>query len=53
MKYESKTYRDIADLLKEARVYFVIEEQTPHFTTLEKFFLRKPIYIWDFALAKT
>ena len=42
MKYERKTYRDIADLLKELWKYFGIDGPTPHFTTLEKFFMRIP-----------
>ena len=53
MKYERKMYRDIADLLKKLWVYFGIEDQTPHFTTLEKFFMCISTYIWDFLLAKT
>ena len=53
MKSERKTYRDIADLLKELWAYFDIDGPTPHFTTLEKFFMRIPTYVWDFLLAKT
>ncbi len=53
MKYEDKTYRDIADLLTEFADYFEFEGSTPHFTTLQKFFLRVPTYIWEFLLTKT
>ncbi|MCL4379218.1 MAG: IS5 family transposase [Candidatus Marsarchaeota archaeon] len=53
MKYERKTYRDIADLLKELWPYFGLDGPIPHFTTLEKFFMRIPTYIRDFLLAKT
>jgi hypothetical protein len=53
MKYERKTYRDIADLLKELLLYFGLDGPMLHFTTLEKFFMRIPVYIWDFLLAKT
>lgn len=53
MKYERKTYRDIANLLKELLMYFGLDGSTPHFTTLEKFFMRIPTYIRDFLLAKT
>lgn len=53
MKYEKKTYRDIADLLKELWHYFGFEDSIPHFTTLQKFFDRIPSYIWDFILSKT
>ena len=53
MKRERKTYRDTADLLRELWVYFGLDGPTPHFTTLEKFFIRIPTYVWDFLLAKT
>ena len=53
MKYEDKPYRDIADLLPEFASYFGFDYSTPHFTTLEKFFMRIPTYIWDFLIAKT
>lgn len=53
MKYEDKTYRDIADLLAEFADYFEFENSTPHFTTLQKFFLRIPTYVWEFLLTKT
>ena len=53
MKYEDKSYRDIADLLVEFAGYFEFEDSTPHFTTLQKFFLRIPAYAWEFLLAKT
>ncbi len=53
MKYEDKTYRDIADLLTEFADYFKFEDSTPHFTTLQKFFLRIPTYVWEFLLTKT
>jgi hypothetical protein len=53
MKYEKKTYRDIADLLIEFTDYFEFEGSTPHFTTLQKFFDRIPTYIWDFLIGKT
>ena len=53
MKYEKKTYRDIADLLAEFTGYFEFEDGTPHFTTLQKFFDRIPTYVWEFLLAKT
>lgn len=52
MKYENKTYRDITDMLLELRAYFDLVD-VPHFTTLQKFFDRIPIYIWDFLIAKT
>lgn len=52
MKYENKTYRDIADLT-EFVDYFDFEGSTLHFTTLQKFFLRIPTHIWEFLLAKT
>jgi hypothetical protein len=45
MKYEQKMYRDIADLLKELWLYFGLDGPTPHFATLEKFFMRIPTYI--------
>ncbi|MDE1767100.1 MAG: IS5/IS1182 family transposase, partial [Thaumarchaeota archaeon] len=53
MKYECKTYRDITELLKELWWYFKFENSIPHFTTLQKFFDRIPIYVWDFLIAKT
>ena len=53
MKYENKTYRDIADLLTEFTGYFEFEGSTPHFTTLQKFFDRIPTYVWEFLLTKT
>ncbi len=53
IKYEDKTYRDISDLLAEFAVYFEFEKNIPHFTTLQKFFLRIPTYVWEFLLAKT
>lgn len=53
MKYENKTYRDIADLIKELLLYFRFDESIPHFTTLQKFFDRIPSYVWDFLLTKT
>jgi hypothetical protein len=53
MKYENKTYRDIADLLKELGHYFGFDESVPHFTTLQKFFARIPSYVWTFLLSKT
>lgn len=53
MKYEGKTYRDIVELLKELWVYFGFGNEIPHFTTLQKFFDRIPIYVWDFLIAKT
>lgn len=53
MKYERKTHRDIDDLLKELQLYFGLGRPTPHFTTLEKFFMRIQTYIWDFLLART
>ncbi len=53
MKYEDKTYRDIADLLAEFAVYFEFEKNIPHFTTLQKFFLRIPTYVWEFLFTKT
>jgi len=33
MKYENKTYRDIADLLKEFYAYFRLNESIPHMTS--------------------
>lgn len=53
MKYECKTYRDITELLKELWVHFGFGNSIPHFTTLQKFFDRIPIYVWDFLIAKT
>jgi hypothetical protein len=53
MKYEDKTYRDITDLLVEFADYFEFKNSTPHFTTLQKFFLRIPTYVWEFLLTKT
>lgn len=53
MRYENKTYRDIADLLIELAQYFDFLDDIPHFTTLQKFFQRIPSYIWDFLLGKT
>jgi hypothetical protein len=53
MEYEDKKYMDIADLLTEFVGYFEFEDSTPHFTTLQKFFLRIPTYVWEFLLAKT
>ena len=53
MKYENKTYRDITDLLVEFADYFEFKDSTPHFTTLQKFFLRVPTYVWEFLLTKT
>lgn len=53
MKYEKKTYRDVADLLKELWLYFNFYDDIPHFTTLQKFFDRIPTYLWDFLLEKT
>ncbi|MGA2799971.1 MAG: IS5 family transposase [Candidatus Micrarchaeaceae archaeon] len=53
MKYERKTYRDIAELLKELWLYFAFDNEIPHFTTLQKFFDRVQIYVWDFLISKT
>lgn len=53
MKYERKTYRDIADLLKEFCTYFEFNESAPHFTTLQKFFDRIPANTRDLLLANT
>jgi hypothetical protein len=53
MKFENKTYRDIVELLKELWSYFAFDSRIPHFTTLQKFFDRIPISIWDFLIAKT
>ena len=53
MRYENKTYRDVADLLTEVARYFDFTDDIPHFTTLQKFFQRIPSYVWDFLLGKT
>ena len=53
MKYENKPYRDAVDLLRELSQYFGFESTVPHFTTLQKFFMRIPTYVWDFLLTKT
>jgi len=53
MKYENKPYRDIADLIEELWAYFGFVGPIPHFTTLQKFFMRVPTYIWTFLLSKT
>ena len=53
MKYENKPYRDIADLIKELWTYFEFDGPIPHFTTLQKFFMRVPTYVWTFLLSKT
>lgn len=53
MKYENKTYRDTADLLKEIGHYFGFRKETPHFTTLQKFMKRIPSFVWDFIITKT
>lgn len=52
MKYEGKTYRDIADLLVEFADYFKFENSIPHFTILQKFFLRIPANILEFLFTK-
>ena len=53
MKYENKPYRDVVDLLVELSDYFGFSKSVPHFTTLQKFFGRIPMYIWDFLIAKS
>jgi len=53
MKRERKPYRDVVELLKEFWACFGFNKSIPHFTTLEKFFMRIPTYVWDFLLAKT
>jgi hypothetical protein len=53
MKCERKPYRDVVELLKELWEYFGFDGSIPHFTTLEKFFMRIPTYVWDFLLTKT
>src|SRR6202050_1263213 len=53
MKYENKTYRDIVDLLKEIWRYFRFRDSVPHFTTLQKFFERNSLDVWEFLLSKT
>ncbi len=53
MKHERKSYRDVVELLKELWAYFGFTESIPNFSTLEKFFLRIPTYVWDFLLTKT
>ena len=53
MKRERKPYRDVVELLNEFCAYFGFNKSIPHFTTLEKFFMRIPTYVWDFLLAKT
>jgi hypothetical protein len=53
MKCERKPYRDVVELLKELWAYFGFDGSIPPFTTLEKFFMRIPTYVWDFLLTKT
>ena len=53
MRYENKTYRDVADMLIELSQYFDFFDDIPHFSTLQKFFQRIPSYVWDFLLGKT
>ena len=53
MRYENKTYRDVADMLVELARHFDFRDDIPHFTTLQKFFQRIPTYVWDFLLGKT
>ena len=53
MRYENKTYRDVADMLVELAQYFDFFDYIPHFTTLQKFFQRIPTRVWEFLLGKT
>jgi hypothetical protein len=48
MKRERKQYRDTVELLKELWQCFGSRGPVPHFTTLEKSFMRIPTYVWDF-----
>ena len=54
MGYEDKVYRDIADLLAELGGYLGFEEgKIPHFTTLQKFLKRIPLWVLDLILRRT
>ena len=52
MKHERKSYRDVVELLNEFCAYFGFDKSIPRFTTLEKFFMQIPTYVWDFLIAK-
>jgi hypothetical protein len=54
MGYEDKVYRDITDLLAELGDYLGFsEDNIPHFTTLQKFLKRIPLYVLDLILRRT
>ncbi|MDE1834238.1 MAG: hypothetical protein KGH64_02780 [Candidatus Micrarchaeota archaeon] len=53
IKYENKTYLRIAYLLAESAGYSEFKYSTPHFTAMQKLFLRTPAYVWELLLTKT
>ena len=50
MKHEKKPYRDITEELEELKRLFDLDK-VPHYTTLQKFFRRIPLGVWDMILA--
>ncbi len=50
MKHERKPYRDVVDELEELRGLFGLDK-APHYTTLQKFFRRIPMRVWDAMLS--
>lgn len=52
MKHEKKPYRDVVEELENLKGLFDLDK-VPHYTTLQKFFKRVPIRIWDLVLTLT
>ncbi len=50
MKHERKPYRDVVDELEELKGLFDFDK-VPHYTTLQKFFKRIPLRVWDAMLS--
>ncbi len=50
MRHERKPYRDVVDELEELKGLFDFDN-VPHYTTLQKFFKRIPMRVWDAMLS--